>query len=133
MLRRFAPQCSAMISAAKSRVISRLRRGYIRPSGGLCFAAAGGKANVCRTWRHIFIDGAHGWKSVRGAGAPLPCTALPKRKPQLSPPRAGCPHPALCGAVPHSATFPQGEGEAAAAAHHRFTSVRYSSFLIPNS
>ena len=72
MLRRFAPQCSAMISAAKSRVISRLRRGYIRPSGGLCFAAAGGKANVCRTWRHIFIDGAHGWKSVRGAGAHLP-------------------------------------------------------------
>ena len=72
MLRRFAPQCSAMISAAKSRVISHLRRGYIRPSGGLCFAAAGGKANVCRTWRHIFIDGAHGWKSVRGAGAPSP-------------------------------------------------------------
>ena len=68
-----------------------------------------------------------------GAAAPAPCTALPKRKPQLSPPRAGCPHPSLCGAVPHSATFPQGEGEAAAAAHHRFTSVCYSSFRIPHS
>ena len=29
--------------------------------------------------------------------------------PQLSPLLAGCPHPALCGAAPHSATFPKGK------------------------
>ena len=48
-----------------------------------------------------------------GAAAPAPCTALPKRKPQLSPPLAGCPHPSRRGVTPHRATFPKGKAKAA--------------------
>ena len=48
-----------VISAALPRVISRLRRGYVRPSDGLCFAAVGGKVNECPLCGHIFISGAH--------------------------------------------------------------------------
>ena len=70
-----------------------------------------------------------------GAAAPAPCTALPKRKPQLSPPLAGCPHPSLCGAVPHSATFPK--GKARRLPPHTTDSplcvIPHSSFLIPHS
>ena len=50
---------AVVISAALPRVISPLRGGYIRPSGGLCFAAAGGKVNVCRGSRHISINRTH--------------------------------------------------------------------------
>ena len=54
-----AVQSVTVISAALPRVISPLRGGYIRPSGGLCFAAVGGKVNVCRGSRHISINRTH--------------------------------------------------------------------------
>ena len=54
--------------------------------------------------------------------SPLPCKgearalprraqSLPKCKPQLSPPQAGCPHPSRCGAAPRRATFPKGKAK----------------------
>ena len=51
-MRRTAP---LLYPAVKPRVISRLRRGYIRPSGG-----------------HIFMAQCRRGKSARGAGAPSP-------------------------------------------------------------
>ena len=41
---------------------------------------------------------------------PPQATELQRCVPQLSPPGAGCPHPSRCGAAPHRATFPKGEG-----------------------
>ena len=55
--------------------------------------------------------------------SPLPCKgearALPRRAlmlpkceaQKLSPPTAGCPHPARCGAAPRRATFPKGKAK----------------------
>ena len=43
---------------------------------------------------------------------------LPKCEAQkLSPPTAGCPHPARCGAAPHRATFPKGKAKRSRAVH----------------
>ena len=44
-----------VLFAAKPRVMSPLRGGYVRPLGGLYFAACGGKVKVCPPCGHIFI------------------------------------------------------------------------------
>ena len=67
------------------RVISRLRRGYVRPSGGLCFAAVGGKVNVCRGSRHIPIDRTHSGSILLTITAvALPLQNVPARRAHLN-------------------------------------------------
>ena len=43
---------------------------------------------------------------------PPQATELQRCEPHLSPLLAGCPHPSLCGAAPHSATFPKRKAKA---------------------
>ena len=57
--RRKAPLFPAVISAAMPRDISRQRRGYIHPSGGLYFLPFGQKANVCALCAHILRGECH--------------------------------------------------------------------------
>ena len=61
---------STVISAALPRVISRLWRGYVRPSGGLCFAAFGSKVKECPPCGHIFIAKMHRFNRSAKLGKP---------------------------------------------------------------
>ena len=72
-----AAHSAAVISAALPRVISRLRRGYVRASHGLYFLPFGQKVNECAPCAHIFIaeciyaNSAGMVKSVRWRGSAL--------------------------------------------------------------
>ena len=80
-----AAQSAVVISAALPRVISPLRGGYIRPSGGLCFAAVGGKVNVCHGSRHISMDRTHSGSILLTITAvALPLQNVPARRAHLN-------------------------------------------------
>ena len=70
----------------------------------LVFGAKHQTQNVVRQSRTNILPKIH-----RGAENAL---SLPRCKPRLSPPPAGCPHPSRCGAAPHRATFPKGKAQA---------------------
>ncbi len=78
-------KASQLYPAALPRVISPLRGGYIRPSGGLCFAAVGGKVNVCRGSRHISINRTHSGSILLTITAvALPLQNVPARRAHLN-------------------------------------------------
>ena len=59
----------------------------------------------------ILYAGIHLPPQREARARPRRAQSLPRRKPQLSPPLAGCPHPSRCGAAPLRATFPKGKAK----------------------